>query len=52
MNLRIETHGDIKILRVKEDILVYSMLGAFFSDVLKVIEEGALKLVLALAEVS
>ena len=38
MNLRIETHGDVKIIRVKEERLVYSMLGAFFSDASKVIE--------------
>ena len=52
MNLRIETHGDVMIIRVKEERLVYSMLGAFFSDASKVIEEGALKLVIDLTEVS
>jgi anti-sigma B factor antagonist len=52
MNLRTETHGDVNIIRVKEDRLVYSMLSGFFADVSKLIDQGARKLLIDLTEVS
>jgi len=52
MNLEIESSGDIKIIRVREERLVYSMLGSFFAEVSKVIEAGAKKVVLDLSAVA
>lgn len=52
MNLEIESRGDIRILRVREERLVYSMLGSFFGEVSKVIEAGARKVVLDLSAVA
>ena len=52
MNLQIESHDDIKIVRVKEERLVYAMLSSFFSEVSSVIEGGAKKLVIDLTDVS
>ncbi len=52
MNLQIESHDDIKIVRVKEERLVYAMLSSFFSEVSSVVEGGAKKLVLDLTDVS
>ena len=52
MNLRIDTQDDIKIVRVKEERLVYAMLSSFFSEVSAVVESGAKKLVIDLSDVS
>ena len=52
MNLQIESEGDIKIVRVKEERLVYAMLSSFFSDVSTLIEGGATKLVIDMTDVS
>jgi len=52
MNLEIDSRGDIKIIRVREERLVYSMLGSFFSEVSKLIESGAGKVVLDLSDVA
>jgi len=52
MNLQIDTHGDVRIIRVKEERLVYSMLSSFFSDVSKVIDGGARKLLIDMAAVN
>lgn len=52
MNLRIETNDDIKIVRVKEERLVYAMLSSFFSEVSTVIEGGANKLLIDLTDVT
>lgn len=52
MNLKIETHGDVKIIRVKEERLVYSMLSSFFSEVSKVIDAGSKNLIVDLSDVS
>ncbi len=41
MNILIESHDDIKIVRIKEERLVYAMLSSFFSEVSSVIEDGA-----------
>ncbi len=52
MNILIESHDDIKIVRIKEERLVYAMLSSFFSEVSSVIESGAKKLVIDLTDVS
>jgi anti-anti-sigma factor len=52
MNLQIESHGDVQIVRVKEERLVYSMLSAFFAEVQKTIEAGKHKLLIDLTTVS
>ncbi len=52
MNILIESHDDIKIVRIKEERLVYAMLSSFFSEVSSVIEDGAKKLVIDLTDVS
>ena len=52
MNIRIDTQDDIKIVRVKEERLVYAMLSSFFSEVSAVVESGAKKLVIDLSEVN
>ena len=52
MNILIESHDDIKIVRIKEERLVYAMLSSFFSEVSSVIEGGAKKLVIDLTDVS
>lgn len=52
MNLEIESRGDVKILRVKEERLVYSMLGAFFAEASKEIDGGARKLLIDLSAVN
>jgi anti-anti-sigma factor len=52
MNLQTESRGDIKIVRVKEERLVYSMLGSFFAEISKLIETGARKVVLDLSAVA
>lgn len=52
MNLQIESHDDIKIVRVKEERLVYAMLSAFFSEVSALIEGGAQKLMIDLSDVN
>lgn len=51
MNLKIETSDDIKIVRVREERLVYAMLSSFFSEVSAVIEGGAKKLIIDLSDV-
>ena len=51
MNIQIDSHGDIKILRVQEDRLAYPVLGSFFSKVSEVIEAGAKKMIIDLTEV-
>ena len=52
MNLQIESHDDVKIVRVNEERLVYAMLGSFFSEVSAVIDQGAKKLILDLSVVT
>ncbi len=51
MNLEIESHDGVKIVRVKEDRLVYSLLSSFFSKVSEVVEGGSRNLVLDLSQV-
>ena len=52
MNLQIESHDDVKIIRIREERLVYSMLSSFFAEVSKVIESGAKKILLDLSAVN
>ena len=52
MNLQIESVGDVKVVRVKEEKLVFPVLSSFFAKVSELIEQGALKLVIDLSEVS
>jgi anti-anti-sigma factor len=51
MNLEIETFGETKVMRIKEDTLSYPMLGVFFDKAYALIESGARDLVINLAEV-
>lgn len=52
MNLKIDSHEDIKIIRVKEDRLVYSGLSSFFSEASGLLESGTKKLVIDLSQVN
>ncbi len=52
MNLQIESNGDVKVVRVKEEKLVFPILSSFFAKVSELIEAGATKLVIDLSEVS
>jgi anti-anti-sigma factor len=52
MNLKMESQGDVRIVHVLEERLVFSMLGAFFADISKLIEGGARKVVLDLSAVA
>lgn len=52
MNLQIESFGEIKVVRVKEEKLVFPLLSNFFAKVSELIEAGAEKLVIDLSDVS
>jgi anti-anti-sigma factor len=52
MNLQIESHDDIKIIRIREERLVYSMLSSFFAEVSKEIEGGARKVLIDMSAVN
>ncbi|MGH9323987.1 MAG: STAS domain-containing protein [Vicinamibacteria bacterium] len=52
MNLQIDSSGDVKILRVREERLVYSMLSSFFAEASRLIDGGARKLVIDLGAVA
>lgn len=52
MNLQVESHDDVKIIRVREGRLVYSMLSSFFAEISKVIEGGARKVLIDLSAVN
>lgn len=52
MNLEIITVNDVKVVRVKEEKLVFPILSRFFSKVSDLIEAGSKKLVIDLSEVS
>jgi anti-anti-sigma factor len=51
MNLEIETFGETKVIRIKEDMLSYPMLTDFFDKAYALIESGTRDLVINLAEV-
>jgi anti-anti-sigma factor len=52
MNLEIESLGEVKVVRVKEEKLVFPILSSFFNKVSELVETGAQKLVIDLSEVS
>jgi anti-sigma B factor antagonist len=52
MNLQIDSSGDVKIIRIREERLVYSMLSSFFAEVSKVIDAGARKLLVDMSAVN
>ena len=51
MRLAVDDSGDDKIVRVKEPKLTYPNLAPFFAEVRQLVEGGALKVVIDLAEV-
>jgi anti-anti-sigma factor len=51
MRLAVDDSGDVKIVRVKEPKLTYPNLAPFFAEVRQLVEGGALKVVIDLAEV-
>ena len=51
MNLQIESSGEVKIVRIKEDKLVYPKLTDFFSEVSGLVESGTSKLIIDLSDV-
>ena len=52
MNIEIESIGEIKVVRVKEEKLVFPLLSSFFAKVSELIDAGAGKLVIDLSDVS
>ena len=52
MNLEIITVNDVRIVRVKEEKLVFPILSRFFNKVSDLIESGSKKLIIDLSEVS
>ena len=51
MNLEIETFGQTKVIRIKEDTLSYPMLTDFFDKAYSLIESGVRDLIINLSEV-
>lgn len=52
MNLEITTVSDVKVVRVKEEKLVFPILSRFFNKISDLIEAGSRKLIIDLSEVS
>ncbi len=52
MNLEIESVDDVKVVRVKEDKLVFPILSHFFNKISGLIEAGADKIVIDLSQVT
>ena len=52
MNLEIESVDDVKVVRVKEDKLVFPILSHFFNKISGLIEAGADKIIIDLSEVT
>jgi len=46
MKLQVDSSGDVKILRIQEDKLVYAKLSDFLGQVTGLVEAGARKLIL------
>jgi len=46
MNLQVDSSGDVKILRIKEERLVYTKLPDFLAQVSGLVESGTRKLIL------
>ncbi len=51
MKLEVDSVGDVRVVRVKEERLVYPVLGPFYSKVSGLVEEGARKVVIDLVAV-
>jgi anti-anti-sigma factor len=51
MNLEIESFGQTKVIRIKEDTLSYPMLNGFFSKAYSLIESGTRDLIINLSDV-
>ncbi len=52
MDYAVDTHGDVRIVRVKEQKLTYPVLSPFFAGVRQLVEDGARKLVIDLSGVT
>jgi len=52
MQLAMEESGDVRIVRVKEAKLTYPNLSSFLAEVRRLVEGGARKLIIDLAEVT
>ena len=52
MSIAVDESGDVRIVRVKEAKLTYTVLGPFFADVQQLVEGGARRLLLDLREVA
>ncbi len=51
MKLQIDSSGEVKILRIKEDKLVYTKLSDFLAQVTSLVESGTRKLIIDFAAV-
>lgn len=52
MNLQIESIGEVKVVRIKEEKLIFPVLSSFFAKVSELVETGATKLMIDLSNVS
>ena len=52
MHLQVESFGDVNVVRVKKERLIYPDLRTFSAEISALIEEGTRKLVINLSEVS
>jgi len=52
MRLLVESHGEVRVVRVQEAKLTYPVLSSFFADIRQLVEGGARGLVIDLAAVS
>ena len=52
MDLQVESFGDVNVVRVKKERLIYPDLRTFSAEISALIEEGTRKLVINLSEVS
>jgi anti-anti-sigma factor len=51
LNVQVESVGDIRVVRVKEDRLVFHTLGTLTEDISRLIESGTRKLLIDLSQV-
>jgi anti-sigma B factor antagonist len=52
MRLLVESHGEVRVVRVQEAKLTYPVLSSFFADIRQLVEGGARGVVIDLAAVS
>jgi anti-anti-sigma factor len=52
MQLAVEEHGDVRVIRVREAKLTYPILSSFFAEVRQLVEGGANRLVIDLSAVT